>query len=49
MSHGRSFNRFHRWLARRHRRFLRTFVDFELPRDEFLHKYKEERAMLSGT
>ena len=49
MSHGRSFNRFHRFLAKKHRQFLRKFVDQELPKDVFLMKFKRQKEELVGT
>jgi hypothetical protein len=49
MSHGRSHNRFHRFLAKKRRQFLKTFKDWELPKDELLHKFKERKSELIGT
>ena len=49
MSHGKSFTRFHRFLAKQRRRALRAFHDFELPKDVLARKFKERKEMLSGT
>ena len=49
MSHGRSHNRFHRFLAKRRRQLLKTFREWELPKDELLFKFKEKRRGLIGT
>lgn len=48
MSEGRSFNRFHRFLARKHRQFLRKFVDREAPKDVLLLKFKRRKTELAG-
>ena len=49
MSHGKSFTRFHRFLAKRRRRALRMFLDFELPKDVLALKFKQRKEMLHGT
>lgn len=49
MSHGKSFSRFHRFLAKKRRRLLKTFKDFELPKDVLIHKFKREKEILHGT
>jgi hypothetical protein len=49
MSHGKSFSRFHRYLAKQRRRALRTFKDFELPKDVLARKFKERKESLSGS
>jgi len=48
MSHGRSFNRFHRFLAKTHRQLLRNFVDREAPKDVLLLKFKRRKTELAG-
>ena len=49
MSHGKSFTRFHRFLAKQRRRALRVFLDYELPKDVMLQKFKERKEMLAGS
>ena len=49
MSHGRAFNRYHRWLARRARRQIRQFFDSTIPKDVMLAKYKQRKQQLVGT
>ena len=49
MSHGKSFHRFHRFLAKQRRRALRAFLDYDLPKDVMLHKFKERKEMLAGS
>ena len=49
MDHGRAFKRFHRYLAKRRRRFLRAFLDFDLPKDVLQEKFKKRKAELYGT
>ena len=46
MSHGKPFSRFHRFLAKKRRRLLKTFKDFELPKDILTQKFKHEKEML---
>ncbi len=49
MSEGRSFNRFHRFLAKKHRQLLKQFVDREAPKDVLLLKFKRRKTELAGT
>jgi hypothetical protein len=49
MSQGRSFNRFHRFLAKKRRQVLRHFVDREAPKDVLLLKFKRRKDVLAGT
>ena len=49
MSHGRAFNRYHRWLAKRARRQIKKFFDETIPKDVLLIKYKHRKAELLGT
>jgi hypothetical protein len=49
MSHGKSFTRFHRYLAKRRKRALKMFLDFELPKDIITPKFKRQKEMLQGT
>ena len=49
MSHGRSFNRYHRWLAKQARRRIRQFFDKTEPKDVMLVKYKQQKDLLFGT
>ena len=49
MSRSRSFNRFHRFLAKQHRQVLKKFRDTETPKDVLLAHFKEKRAELQGT
>lgn len=49
MTHGKAHSRFHRFLAKRRRRFLRMFLDFELPKDVLAEKFKKRKAELYGT
>jgi len=48
MSHGRSFNRLHRFLAKKHRQLLRKFRDQESPKDVLLLKFKRRKTELAG-
>ncbi len=49
MSHGKSFSRFHRFLAKQRRKALRAFHDFELPKDVLAYKFKKQKEELQGT
>jgi len=48
MSHGRAFNRYHRWLAKQSRRKIRQFLDKTMPKDIMLAKYKQQKELLFG-
>ena len=49
MSKDRSFKRFHRFLAKKHRQLLRSFLDREAPKDVLLLKFKRRKTELAGT
>jgi hypothetical protein len=49
MSQGRSFNRLHRFLAKKRKQILRHFVDREAPKDVLLLKFKHRKTELEGT
>ena len=49
MSRSRDFNRFHRFLAKQHRRFLKKFRDTETPKDVLLSRFKQRKGELQGT
>jgi len=49
MSHSRSHNRFHRFLAKRHRQFLKKFREVDAVKDELLVKFKKRKAQLIGS
>jgi hypothetical protein len=49
MSRSRSFNRFHRFLAKQHRRVLKKFRDTETPKDVLLIRFKQDKEQLQGT
>ena len=49
MSRSRSLNRFHRFLAKQHRRVLKKFRDTETPKDVLLARFKQRKEELQGT
>jgi hypothetical protein len=49
MSHSRSHNRFHRFLAKRRRQVLKKFREVDAVKDELLIKFKERKRELAGT
>ena len=49
MSHTRSHNRFHRFLAKRRRQVLKKFREADAVKDELLIKFKERKRDLVGT
>jgi len=49
MSRSRASNRFHRFLAKQHRRFLKKFRDTESPKDVLLAQFKRRKTELQGT
>ena len=48
-SHSRSDNRFHRFLAKRHRQFLKKFREVDAVKDELLVKFKKRKEQLTGS
>jgi hypothetical protein len=49
MSRSRSENRFHRFIAKQHRRVLKKFRDTETPKDILLARFKQRKEELQGT
>ena len=49
MSRSRSENRFHRFIAKQHRRVLKKFRDTETPKDVLLSRFKQKKTELQGT
>ena len=49
MTRNRAFNRFHRFLAKQHRRVLKQFRDTETPKDVVLLRFKQRKLDLQGT